>query len=172
MTELEKALLLRDKRNGKAFDLKKLASKNLLGKKDGISYWFYSDDGEFVYIAGVGDLFFCKLSLDYKGFGEIFELLRRNKDKEVKFKKGLAELMDNESSICHKTERVEPTGVKVETFLEKRKNTCWNYPTGQMAFLKNSEYVDVCISNGCLFVCDPVFCQYFAVYPESSVAAA
>lgn len=154
---------LKKKRNGKDFNLKKVASNRLLGKKNSIRSWFYSEDGNHVYIIGYNGSFICKLSLDYKGFGAIFELLRRNKDKQAKYGEDMVECINQIWKDCHETSEVITGNDKVKTFLGTRKDEAWDYPVYQMAFLNEDSDVFFGIAKGFLFVVDSLYDQYIAV---------
>lgn len=154
---------LKKKRNGKDFNLKKVASNRLLGKKNSIRSWFYSEDENHVYIIGYSGAFICKLSLDYKGFGAIFELLRRNKDKQSEYEEDMVKRINQVWEDCHETKEVIAGNDKVKTFLGTRENESWDYPVYQMAFLNEDSDVYFGIAKGFLFVVDSLYDQYIVV---------
>ena len=154
---------LKKKRNGKDFNLKKVASNRLLGKKDGIDSWFYSKDRNHVYIIGDNGSFVCKLSLDYKGFGEVFEVLRRNKDKQIGYDNELIGIVNEKWESSCETKEVITRNSKVKTFLGARDDEYWDYLICHMLFLNKDSDVYFGISEGFLFAVEPLYDQYFMV---------
>lgn len=149
-----------------AIDLTEVASERILGRKNGVCRWFYSKDGNYVYIVGCGGRFFCKVSLDYEGFGVIFELLRKNMDKEVAYDYRIAGYISKHKDRIHNTERIGLDMNGNYIYRDTANGKVWHYPPCQLGFIKGRECLGFYAMSDFLLVFDEDNKQYFLVGAE------
>ena len=149
-----------------AIDLTEIASERILGRKDGVCRWFYSNDRNYVYIVGCGCGFFCKLSLDYEGFGAIFELLRKNMNKEVAYDYRIAGYISKHKDCIHNTERIGMDMNGNYIYRDTANGKVRHYPPCQLGFIKDRECLDFYAMSDFLLVFDEDSKQYFLVGAE------